>query len=377
MMLKLRFSGVCFTYCFRSLIHYSTASTTTDIKVHFMVDYLVKSLGFSNKEAVSTLREVSHFESAKQPDSVVNFLKQVGFDKTQVKNTVYSSPTILSKSVDKTLKPKIKVFQDFGFSGSQLAELLSTTPVILLWPINAPIKQALEVLKTFFSDNEDLIKAVKRSQWMLSANVNKYLLPNVVLLQKYGLSEEKIKKQLRERPRCLLQRTKWLEDVLARVEVDLGIPRKSAMFVHGFHVLASLNPRTLESKFQVFKSYGWTESDILTMARKLPYCLRTSDTKIRLQLDFLMKELGYGPAFLSNHPTLLKYSLEKRVFPRIAVLQALRYQKLMDTDCKLYTALNLSEYRFIKKFVLPFKDKLPDICEDYMNSTGSSMGPAE
>ncbi|GAB4833146.1 hypothetical protein Ancab_031391 [Ancistrocladus abbreviatus] len=376
MMLKLRFNCVFFSCRFnlKSLIYYSTSTNTE--KSHFMVDYLVKSLGFSEEEAMSTSIKVSHFKSTMQSDSVINFLKQVGFDNTQIKRIVFCFPKVLSSRVDKTLKPKIKVFQDHGLSGFEVVDLLSAIPSVFSAPVNI-IKPSLQVLKTVFTSNKDLVDCIKRSQWVLTSNFSKYLQPNILLLRKYGLSTERIHEMVRRKPRNVLRRPKWLEDVLGRVEGELGIPRKSPMFIYGIMILASLNRKTLESKIQVFKSYGWTESDILTMVRRLPLSLGSSEAKIRCRLGFFMNELGYEPAYLANHPTLLLFSLEKRIVPRIAVFQALREKQLIDNNWQHYTILKISEAEFLKRFVLPFKDELPDICKDYVQRTGSSFNVSE
>nr|XP_009794321.1 PREDICTED: uncharacterized protein LOC104241103 [Nicotiana sylvestris] len=41
-------------YCFRSQFLYSTTSTRNRISTHFLIKYLVDSIGFSKKEAVCT-----------------------------------------------------------------------------------------------------------------------------------------------------------------------------------------------------------------------------------------------------------------------------------------------------------------------------------
>jgi len=49
---------------------------------------------------------------------------------------------------------------------------------------------------------------------------------------------------------------------LIKVEEKWGIPRDSPMFLYGVHLVGSLSNEIMESKCQVFKNFGCTESDI-------------------------------------------------------------------------------------------------------------------
>ncbi|GAB4856233.1 hypothetical protein Ancab_014160 [Ancistrocladus abbreviatus] len=226
---------------------------------------------------------------------------------------------------------KIEAFQGVGLSESYGADLLSATPSVLLQHLDSRIKPSLEVSKTLFSSNKDLIARIKRSTaWMLTSL--KSLQSNVTLLKSYGVCTDEIQKLIHRRPRMLLHSDKWLQDVVIRVEEQLETPQLSPLFIRGVVALASLKQNTLESKFQVFKSYGWAKSDILTIVRKFPCCLISSKIKIRSWLDIFMKKLGYGPAYFVRHPAVVAYSLDKGLLPRIAVLEALRDRKLMHTN---------------------------------------------
>ncbi|KAG5575998.1 hypothetical protein H5410_056132 [Solanum commersonii] len=56
--------------------------------------------------------------------------------------------------------------------------------------------------------------------------------------------------------------------------------------------LVPLHESTLERKLDIYRSFGWSHSDICTMVRKLPSCLTSSEAKIRITLKFFMNELG-------------------------------------------------------------------------------------
>ncbi|XP_060193229.1 uncharacterized protein LOC132622615 [Lycium barbarum] len=133
------------------------------------------------------------------------------------------------------------------------------------------------------------------------------------------------------------------------------------MFSYAFHTLVSQKKSSCEKKIEIFKSFGWSDDDVLTMFRKLPYCIALSEAKIQEILNLYMKELGLEPAYLASHPAILTYSLEKRVVPRMQVLKILDQKKLERRKWSLYSVLMLTESKFVEYFVLPYKDQIPDL----------------
>lgn len=332
----------------------------------FVADFLVNSLGFSRAEAVAISAKVSPFKSKQRPVSVAHFFEQIGFDETQIRIVVSSVPKILGSSVEKNLRPKIAVFQEIGVSGSDLVKFISNNPQIIESSLHATILPTLELMRSVFaSDEENMVRAIKKGVWMLNSAT--YARRNIELLRSYGVSDQRIQRFLLRFPKTLYGKPEWLEDVVVRVEEELGIPRQSAMFMYGVDALAAMSKKTLESKYEIFKSYGWSQSDVLTLGRKLPSCLRLSDAKIRTRLDYFMKELGFDPAYLASHPVLLKLSLENRILPRNAVLRVLKENKVMEANLSFWTVMALTDAEFLRRFVMEYKDLFPHLCDVYFN----------
>jgi len=137
-------------------------------------------------------------------------------------------------------------------------------------------------------------------------------------------------------------------------------------------VLGCLNEKNIESKCQVFESFGWDRSDVVDLFRHNPLCLGMSEQKIKATLGFYMNELGYDPGFIIKLSVLLCYSLEKRVLPRHLVLQLLKDKGLIGEDLPFYRALSMNEPQFLNKCIRPFEDKVPNLHDIYVNSIGSS-----
>lgn len=112
---------------------FSTVSTVKKPRQNpFLVDYLINTCGFSREKAVSASTGINTIHSPENPDSVINFLKDCGLSKAQIRYIITWRPKLLSANVEKTLFPKVRIFQELGFSGSGLAEQIMLKPQFLV-----------------------------------------------------------------------------------------------------------------------------------------------------------------------------------------------------------------------------------------------------
>nr|XP_009782269.1 PREDICTED: uncharacterized protein LOC104231012 [Nicotiana sylvestris]XP_016508649.1 PREDICTED: uncharacterized protein LOC107826212 [Nicotiana tabacum] len=344
---------------------YLYSTTSTRIASNFLVKYLIDSLGFSKKEATFTSSKLTSQKTLKNPDLVLNFLKQTGFDKTDIKILVSRAPTLLYRDVSKTLKPKLQCLMDLGLSGSDLVNVIAKDSNIFMRSLDTHLRPTIDCLRRILGSDEDVVKAIKRAPWLLSFGTHHIMETNVLFLRNYGFSSVIIKKFVLRSPACISLKPKWFKDLLHIVEKDFRVLPDSPSFLRGFQVLASQNKSLLEKKIGIFKSFGWSDDDILEMFRKLPYCIAKSEVRIQKSLNLYMKELGFEPAYLASHPAILAYSLEKRVAPRMQVLKILDGKKLERRKWTLYRVLMITESKFIEYFVLPYKDQIPYLYESH------------
>ncbi|GAB2298525.1 hypothetical protein Dimus_032589 [Dionaea muscipula] len=338
-----------------------------------MADYLVNSLGFSREQAISASTKARKLKSMENANSVIGFLEKFGFDETQIHSTIFRYPPLLNRNVDETLTPKIRAFQDLGLSGSFAINLVASNPEIMRRDLKSVIFPKVELLKSVLGSEENVLKAIRRSSWLLSGNNPAQMQENVFLLQKYGISSERIQKLVSLNPKCLLYRPEHLEGSLIKVEQVMGIKPESAMFIHAIPLMLGCDEKALRSKFDVFKSYGWTETDITKLAKKQPIVFNCLDDVIGSKLNFLMKELGYGPEYILQHVVLLTLSLENRIVPRAAVFHVLKQKKLLKNNFALCTVFKFKETRFLSEMVMPYKKLLPQMYDAYLNKRMGSL----
>ncbi|XP_021723242.1 transcription termination factor MTEF1, chloroplastic-like [Chenopodium quinoa] len=376
-MLKIRsnFNGVQalnFIHGFRHLLLFSTStssssSITTDVFSGF-TDYLVDFLGFSNQQAISTStklaqnrlrrgrKNVSEFYFNENANSVIKFFKQIGLEQSHIRNIVVSEPQILLCNVDKTLIPKIQAFHNIGFSGSDFAEFLRMNPTAYFVGLHSHIVPAIQTLREIMGCEQLVIRFLKKKCHWRPSSVPNVLVPNINLLRSYGISMESIRKFLVRAPAPFFRNIEFLENAVIKVKEELGISPQSPQFLSVVMLLSSVNENTMELKREMFRSFGWTESDISTLLASSPFAFGLSEATIKKKLDFLMNQLGYEPSYLSKRYNLLTCSLEKRILPRHKTLIVLKEKGFIKMDYLLESSVSLTESQFLKKFVLPYKE---------------------
>ncbi|KAK4352451.1 hypothetical protein RND71_027969 [Anisodus tanguticus] len=345
------------------LFQYSTK--TSHDPTHFLVNYLVNSLGFSRTEAISTNTKVTRSKSTGNPQIVLKFFEQSGLDKNHIGKVVSLVPKVLLCDVDKTLKPKLDILQDLGLSGNDLVKVITGSVSILGSHEVSKMKVCVTYLRKVLGSDEYVVKAIKKKPCLLFVKACERLRINMLFFQSIGFSDENIKKFIIQHPYTLLASPESVEEKVERLQKEFNISRGSGMFIHGVDVFISMKVLTIDTKLGVFRDYGWSKWDIIKLVQLLPYCLRLSQERLRAALNFYMVERGFKSAYLASHPTLLMFSMKKRVLPRLELMRSLVEKKLYDEDYNLYTVLLPSEQKFYQVYVLPYKDKMPDVCELY------------
>ncbi|CAN4122188.1 unnamed protein product [Withania somnifera] len=322
---------------FRCQYLYSSTSST-----HLLVSYLVDSLGFSKQEAASTSSKITSSKTLNNPDLLINYLKQIGLDNTQMKKLVNRVPKLLLSDVSKTLKPKFQCLMDLGLSVLDLVNVISKDTQIVERGLDTHLRPIIDCLRRILGSDEDVVEAIKRAPWLFSFGAHHKMETNLLLVRNFGFTDEKIRKFVLVYPSCLTLKPEKIDYLLHRMENDFQFSLDSPMFPYGFLRLASQRKSTLDRKIGIFKSFGLSNDDVLMMFRKLP-----------ASLYYFMKKLGLGPAYLVSHPAILTYSLDKRVVP----------QKLERRKLALYSVVMLTEKKFREYFVLPYKDQIPNLYE--------------
>ncbi|KAF6151095.1 hypothetical protein GIB67_042430, partial [Kingdonia uniflora] len=132
---------------------------------------------------------------------------------------------------------------------------------------------------------------------------------------------------------------------------EFRVKRNSGLFIQAVKVMGSMNKATTDAKVVLYKSYGWSELDILSAFRKSPTILRHSDQNIKATMSFLIDEVGYKPKDIAVKPVLLSYSLEKVLKPRNEVLNTLVSRGLINKKPEFQSVAVISKEKFLQNYV--------------------------
>lgn len=119
----------------------------------------------------------------------------------------------------------------------------------------------------------------------------------------------------------------------------------------------------VEAKVKLMMSFGWSESEFSNAVRKMPAFLSISQEALRRKMEFLTEEVGYKPSCIADQPLILCYNLEKKLIPRFRVMELLKSKGLWTAKCNLTSLAVLPDKKVMEKFVMPYKEKVPELLE--------------
>ncbi|KAE8056888.1 hypothetical protein FH972_013622 [Carpinus fangiana] len=322
-----------------------------------VVDYLINQHQFSPEAALKASSAITYLKKPKAADSILLFLKKSGFSKTHIEQVVKSRPKVLSSKLTSTIQPKIKVFQDLGFAPNDIADIISTDPWILTRSVKK-LGPSILVLKSTLGSNAGVVRVLKISAWFLKHDLQKTMMPNIEFMKRCGISSSQIVKYLFNFPRFFLLKPASIQDYVKTVD-EMGCDRKSKMFLSAIRTVSSMTEENWELKLKLFRSLGFSESDILDVFRRVPQVFAVSERKIKGVTELLLLSAwNIDISYIVNHPELLICSIENRLKPRLRVLEILEKKNMLKRKPCLTTVCKMTEKKFSDKYVLPYSKEL-------------------
>ncbi|XP_059629866.1 uncharacterized protein LOC132272790 [Cornus florida] len=340
-----------------SLVFFSS-SPKTPIAV---VDYFIDRHKFSPETASKVFSVVKYVKRPEKTDSIISFLQESGFSDTHLQRVIKKAPQVLSANLERSIKPKFKFFQDLGFSSRDVVEIVSNDPRILTSSVDNRLGPSILTLKSVLGSNvDDVSRVLKRSGWFLGYDLEKIMIPNIEYLKSCGISSTQITGYVYKCPRLFLYKPTQIREYVKRVD-EMGIDRKSKMFLPAIQAIRSMSIENWELKLEVFKSLGFSEDDILSVFRRAPVVFSLSESKINEITRLLLSTGKCDISYVVNHPFLLTLSVENRLKPRLRVLEVLESRNLLLKMPSLATVFPLTDKRFFEKYVLPYLDEVGEL----------------
>jgi mTERF domain-containing protein len=341
---------------------HSLLSTTASIspKSFSVKDFLVTDCGLTREQAIKTTKRVSYPTSLSRPAAALAFLSARGVPRSAIAAAVAADPRILSASVGRVLAPRFAELTEIGLSPSQIVDILSMRRTgslrgnLLFW---------IQTLGTY----DKLLPLAKSNCDLLSTSLEKVIKPNLNTLRECGVSASDIAGGSMYSSRLFTVKHQVLMGAIARVE-ELGVERGSGVFPRALAALSFLSKDILDGKIQLLRKLGFSQDELVMILKKAPQVLALSEKKIQRAVEFLMRDVSLQAPYIARRPTLIMYSLEKRLMPRHSLLEVLRHKGLLGVERDYYTIAVMTEKKFVHKFVDPYKSSFPGLADDYASA---------
>jgi mTERF domain-containing protein len=143
------------------------------------------------------------------------------------------------------------------------------------------------------------------------------------------------------------------------------------MGFEAIQVLFKMKKPKLESRFELYKRWGWSKDKALAAFKRSPNCMVSSEEKITKTMNFLVNKIGSPSKHIVINAAVIKLSLEKRIIPRWSVAQILLAKGLVKNNLALGTFLKQTERKFLEHFVIRFQDDAPELLNVYEGKMSS------
>ncbi|CAD5186905.1 unnamed protein product [Musa acuminata subsp. malaccensis] len=336
------------SYQLCSLFSFSTAKEhSSNHRSNFTLVDPLESCELSSKEAAKTADDRICEKKLSSSSPSIEFFKQSGWSDAQVMKLMQREPGFLRANVETILKPRMRSLQDMGFSDTEIVQLVSSCPRVLLL---RDIQLRINFWRSLLGSNEWLIKAFRRSMFLLTSSLARKIEPNISLLRECGISEQRIAQMVVKLPRFLCRTEKCIKEFIEHVE-ELGVSRDCKIFPRALLSVMTLSRSRFDATFATLMSFGWSQPDSIAAFRRHPVIWNLSKKNLCDKMTFLMNQAGCELTYIIYHPVLLTYSLEKRLRPRYEVMNFLDQNKLLDKGYNLQYVVKLSEEKFRNKFL--------------------------
>ncbi|KAE8650392.1 transcription termination factor MTERF6, chloroplastic/mitochondrial [Cucumis sativus] len=329
-----------------------------------------KSLRYlsTSSEIVSSPKSASLPSNAVQLNNnskaVIGLLANHGFSESQISDLAKRYPQIISMNPEKILSPKLLFFQSKGLSSPEIVKLVCSVPCVLTGSLNKRIIPSFDYIQAVLGSEEKTLTAIKRFPGILGWDLRTSVGPNIEILKQIGVPDSNISSYLQRQPKMFLTSSIRFKKAVERV-TEMGFNPQRLQFVVAVFALRSMTKSTWDEKVEGYRKWGLSEEEIRLAFRKNPRCMSASEDKINGAMDFFVNKMGCEPFLVARTPTLVSYSLKKRILPRGYVYQVLVSKCLIKKYAHFALFFNSSANLFIDKFINPHKEQIPELLELY------------
>lgn len=183
---------------------------------------------------------------------------------------------------------------------------------------------------------------------------------NISTLRALGVPQSFISVLVTCHPSVACRKTNTFEKDVEKA-ISMGLNPLKMTFISALHVISCVGESSWAQKTEMCKRCGWTEDDFLSAFRKDPFFMEISEKTFLSKMDVFVSKMGLQPADVARVPTILRYSLEKRIVPRCSVIKVLHSKGLLKEKVAMSSLLIQSDKAFLNRFVTKHHETVPQL----------------
>ncbi|KAL3517471.1 hypothetical protein ACH5RR_020060 [Cinchona calisaya] len=324
---------------------------------------------FSSLSAASAA--TAKLERAELVDSL---LRSYGFNDTQISKLQTLRPRALTLHPHKIILPKFEFLRSIGVSEVDLPKIIAFNPAILETSLQGRLIPSYNFLKSLSLSDEEIITMMKNYWRIFQSDEEKTIGPKVELLKSLGVPQPAISLLLVHYPSVVHLSFVSFKNCVDKA-LAMGFDPSVGHFVQAIKAFSRFNKQDFQDLMEVYRRWGFSDDEILSVFRSQPLCMDSSEKKITRAMEFLINEMQWQPSAVVRWPTILRYSLEKRIVPRCKVIKLLIAHNLVEESISFGSFISISEQLFLDRYVENWLNVLPGLLGVYRGGNGMVENP--
>ena len=298
--------------------------------------FLQRSLDLSRKDLRAMIVPFPSILGYSLPNlkSKLNFyLKVCQFSKDEARQLFVAEPKLLTAGVKTGLIPRMHFFVNFlEFPLDGLREVVKKNPRVLLCSLEKNLRPKLQfyLIMTLGMDIPTVQTILRKYPQILNYNLENHILPITrYFVQDLLFSNQEFSKILLKFPRLVSWSLYKIKHVVGYLRFELGMDASQTKRVlyQAPQVINLNTEETLKPRIEYFRHvFKLTDQEVRQVIAGMPtLAICSVETNLKPKIDYLTEVLGTEEMKFAILllPTLLGYSLENRIVPRMRqVLEA-------------------------------------------------------
>ncbi|XP_027116979.2 transcription termination factor MTERF8, chloroplastic-like [Coffea arabica] len=311
---------------------------------------------------VKQIQQKKKLEKAVLVDSL---LRSYGFSDAQISKLQTLRPRALTLNPQEILLPKFEFLRSIGVSAADLPKIISLNPAILETSLQRRLVPGYNFFKSLNLTDQHIVTMMKNYWQIFHGDERKVLGPKIEVLKGLGVPHPAISLLLVHYPSVVHLSFNTFRRCVDEA-IQMGFDPSVGHFVQAVKALSRFaKKQDIEHVMDVYRRWGVSDDEILLVFRSQPLCMDCSEQKIMRTMDFLVNQMKWQPAAVVRWPTVLRYSLEKRIMPRCRVIKALIANSLVEENISFGSFISISEQLFLDRYVDNWLKVLPRLMGIY------------